>query len=51
LATPTPTHYTNEIVRGEPATVTHLDPTPCPVPPEWSKQGYGSIFTARNAEL
>jgi ectoine hydroxylase len=29
----------------------HLDPTPCPVPPDWSKEGYGSIFTAQNAEL
>jgi len=40
-----------EIVRGAPATVAHLDPTPCPVPPDWSKQGYGSIFTAQNTEL
>jgi hypothetical protein len=26
-------------------------PTPCPVPPDWSKEGYGSIFTAQKAEL
>jgi ectoine hydroxylase len=51
MPTPTPTRYTGEIVRGAPATVAHLDPTPCPVPPDWSKQGYGSIFTAQNAEL
>ena len=51
MPTPTPTRYTGEIVRGEPAIVAHLDPTPCPVPPDWSKQGYGSIFTAQNAEL
>jgi ectoine hydroxylase len=51
MPTPTPTRYTGEIVRGEPATVAHLDPYPCPVPPDWSKQGYGSIFTAQNAEL
>jgi ectoine hydroxylase len=51
MPTPTPTRYTGEIVRGQPATVAHLDPTPCPVPPDWSKQGYGSIFTAQNAEL
>jgi ectoine hydroxylase-related dioxygenase (phytanoyl-CoA dioxygenase family) len=51
MPTPTPTRYTGEIVRGRPATVAHLDPTPCPVPPDWSKQGYGSIFTAQNAEL
>jgi ectoine hydroxylase len=51
MPTPTPTRYTGEIVRGRPATVAHLDPTPCPVPPDWSKQGYGSIFSAQNAEL
>ena len=51
MPTPTPCGHTGEIVRGEPATVAHLDPTPCPVPPDWSKQGYGSIFTAQNAEL
>ena len=51
MPTPTPTRYTGEIVRGRPATVAHLDPYPCPVPPDWSKQGYGSIFTAQNAEL
>jgi ectoine hydroxylase len=51
MPTPTPTRYTGEIVRGRPAEVAHLDPTPCPVPPDWSKQGYGSIFTAQNAEL
>jgi ectoine hydroxylase-related dioxygenase (phytanoyl-CoA dioxygenase family) len=51
MPTPTPTRYTGDIVRGKPATVAHLDPTPCPVPPDWSKQGYGSIFTAQNAEL
>ncbi|HYM71943.1 MAG TPA: phytanoyl-CoA dioxygenase family protein [Stellaceae bacterium] len=51
MPTPTPTRYTGEIVRGEPAAIAHLDPTPCPVPPDWSKSGYGSIFTAQNAEL
>jgi hypothetical protein len=51
MPTPTPTRYTGAIVRGQPATVAHLDPTPCPVPPDWSKAGYGSIFTAQNAEL
>jgi len=44
---PTPTSHTGKIVRGKPATVAHLDPTPCPVPPDWSVQGYGSIFTAQ----
>jgi hypothetical protein len=51
MPTPTPTRYTGEIVRGRPATVAHLDPTPCPVPPDWSRQGYGSIFAAQQAEL
>jgi ectoine hydroxylase len=48
---PTPTSHSGEIVRGAPATVAHLDPTPCPVPPDWSRTGYGSIFTAQNAEV
>jgi len=47
MPAPTPTRYTGAIVRGEPATIAHLDPTPCPVPPDWSRQGYGSIFTAQ----
>ncbi len=34
-----------------PATVAHLDPTPSPVPPDWSKLGYGSIFVAQKTEL
>ncbi len=49
MPAPTPTTHTGEIVRGNPATVAHLDPTPCPVPPDWSRQGYGSIFTAQRA--
>jgi ectoine hydroxylase-related dioxygenase (phytanoyl-CoA dioxygenase family) len=51
MPTPTPTSKTGDIVRGKPATVAHLDPTPCPVPPDWSKQGYGSIFVAQGAEM
>jgi ectoine hydroxylase len=47
---PTPTSHTGEIVRGRPAAVAHLDPTPCPVPPDWSRTGYGSIFTVQNVE-
>ena len=31
--------------------IAHLDPTPCPVPPDWSRDGYGSIFTAQRAEV
>ena len=38
------------IVRGEAARAAHLDPRPCPVPPNWVEQGYGSIFTAQQGE-
>ncbi len=47
---PTPTSRTGTLVRGAPAQIAHLDPTPCPVPPDWSRQGYGSIFTAQHTE-
>ena len=30
-----------------PARVVHLDPTPCPVAPDWGKIGRGSIFAAQ----
>ena len=50
MPTPTPTSHTGEIVRGTPARVAHLDPTPCPVPPDWSCDGYHSIFTAQAAD-
>jgi ectoine hydroxylase len=48
-ATPTPTSHTGDIVRGRAAEVAHLDPTPCPVPPDWGKIGYGSIFSVQRA--
>jgi hypothetical protein len=51
MPAPTPTAHTGEIVRGAPARLAHLDPTPCPVPPDWQRQGYGSIFTAQGAEV
>jgi len=50
MPAPTPTSHTGTIVRGEPAKYAHLDPTPCPVPPDWSQQGYGSIFAAQRSE-
>ncbi|MEJ0070989.1 MAG: hypothetical protein WDO24_22185, partial [Pseudomonadota bacterium] len=50
MPAPTPTSKTGCIVRGAPATVAHLDPTPCPVPPDWSREGYGSIFVAQKAD-
>ena len=50
MPAPTPTPHTGDIVRGGMAAFAHLDPTPCPVPPDWARQGYGSIFTAQQAE-
>jgi len=47
---PTPTRKTGAIVRGKAARTAHLDPRPCPVPPNWAEQGYGSIFTAQQGE-
>jgi ectoine hydroxylase-related dioxygenase (phytanoyl-CoA dioxygenase family) len=49
MPAPTPTSHTGELVRGVPARMAHLDPTHCPVPPDWSRQGYGSIFSAQRA--
>lgn len=51
MPAPTPTSRTGAIVRGAPARIAHLDPTPCPVPPDWSRDVYGSIFTAQAAEV
>jgi hypothetical protein len=50
MPAPTPTSHTGEIVRGQPATMAHLDPTPCPVPPDWSREGYGSVFTVQHTD-
>ncbi|HZT86703.1 MAG TPA: phytanoyl-CoA dioxygenase family protein [Stellaceae bacterium] len=50
MPAPTPTSHTGDIVRGVPAAFAHLDPTPCPVPPDWSRAGYGSIFTAQRPD-
>jgi len=47
-AAPTPTSKTGEIVRGISAKFPHIDPRPCPVPPDWARLGYGSIFTAQS---
>ena len=47
MPAPSPTSKTGQIVRGSPASVAHLDPRPCPVPPNWAEEGYGSIFTAQ----
>ena len=39
-----------KIVRGQPACLAHLDPRPCPIPPDWSKSGYQSVFTYQQHE-
>ena len=45
---PSSTSLSGEIIRGEAAKFPHMDPRPCPVPPDWSKLGgYGSIFTSQ----
>jgi ectoine hydroxylase len=44
---PSPTTRTGELVRGAPPRFAHVDPRPCPVPPNWDEIGYGSIFTAQ----
>ena len=49
-APPTPTSHTGEIVRGQTARWAHHDPRPCPIPPDWAKTGYGSIFSAQTGE-
>ena len=47
---PTPTSKTGEIVRGSFARVAHLEGGSCPVPPDWDKIGYNSIFAAQHED-
>jgi ectoine hydroxylase len=42
--------HSNEIVRGKPARWIHSDPRPCLIPPDWSKEGYTSIFALQQEE-
>jgi hypothetical protein len=49
-AAPTPTSHTGEIVRGMAPARAHLDPRPCPLPPDWARQGYRSIYAAQSGE-
>ena len=44
---PSPTSRTGEIVRGRMPHFAHMDPRPFPIPPDWQKTGYGSIYTAQ----
>ena len=47
---PTPTSKSGEIVRGQAARFVHMDPYPFEVPPDWEKEGYGSIFASQRKE-
>ena len=47
MPAPSPTTKTGEIVRGSTAKYVHMDPRPCLVPPNWDKEGYGSIFASQ----
>jgi hypothetical protein len=46
---PLTTRYYGECIRGKPARVPHMDPFPCPVPPDWSG-GYKPMFFAGQDE-
>ena len=48
MAQPTPTSKTGHIVRGAAAKLAHLDASYCPVPPDWEKVGYNSIFASQD---
>ena len=41
--------YEGRIIRGKPARWSHVDPRPCPIPPDWSG-GYSSIFAVQQGE-
>jgi len=46
---PLTTRYYGQCIRGKPARMPHMDPLPCPVPPDWSG-GYSSIFALQQEE-
>lgn len=46
---PLGTEHSGVLVRGAPARVTHVDPRPCQLPPDWSG-GYSSIFAIQQGE-
>jgi hypothetical protein len=41
--------YDGHLVRGTPPRTAHIDPRPCPLPPDWSG-GYKSIFAYQQGE-
>ncbi len=50
MPSPTPTSKSGEIVRGRAAQFVHMDPYAIEVPPNWDKEGYGSIFASQRKE-
>lgn len=50
MPSPTPTTKSGEIVRGKAAQFVHMDPYAIEVPPNWDKEGYGSIFASQRKE-
>ena len=46
-----PRPHNGDIVRGEPARFARFDLDPCPVPPDWSKTAYQTIFAAQQEEV
>lgn len=47
---PTPTSRTGVLVRGQEPTHVHMEPYPARLPPRWDQVGYGSIYTAQEAQ-
>ena len=47
---PTPTSRTGMLVRGQEPTYVHMEPYPARLPPRWDQVGYGSIYTAQEAQ-
>ncbi|MFO0997691.1 MAG: phytanoyl-CoA dioxygenase family protein [Alphaproteobacteria bacterium] len=49
VAQPAPSVRAQTVVRGVRPKMAHLDPRPCPLPPDWTK-GYTTIFAAQAGE-
>ena len=47
---PTPCSQSGDIVRGTAARHVHMEPYAHEVPPNWEKEGYGSIFASQRKE-
>ena len=50
MPNPTPCSKSGDIVRGEAAQRVHMEPYAHEVPPNWEKEGYGSIFASQRKE-